>query len=102
MSNALTVDLGNRVESTVSFTNAAGTATDPDLVTFQLAEPDGTETDFVLADGEVSNPAVGTWVFSYVPTVAGRYVVRCAGVGTVDAAQEKVFVVLESEFTTPA
>ena len=102
MANQLTVDIGDRVESTVLFTNAAGTATDPDAVTFKLALPDSlTETDYTIADAEVSNPTVGTWVFSYIPTAAGRYVVRCVGVGTVDAAEERSFRVKRSEFTTP-
>lgn len=102
MANALTVDIGDRIEGTMTFENAAGAATDPDTVTFKLAVPVSlTETDYGIADAEVSNPTTGTWVFSYIPTVAGRYVLRCVGVGTVDAAQERVFYVKRSEFTTP-
>ena len=102
MANELTVDIGDRIESTVLFTNAAGTATDPDTVTFKLSLPnDLTETDYGIADAEVSNPTVGTWIFSYVPQVAGRFVVRCVGSGTVDAAEERAFRVKRSEFTTP-
>lgn len=93
------------MEATRTFATTAGTAGDPDTVTFQLAEPDGTETDFTIADGEVSNPAVGTWRFTYVPQASGRYTIGCIGVSVpvsgFDGASETEFVVLESEFTDP-
>ena len=102
MSNALTIDIGDPLQGEALFQNSSGVAADPTLVTFQLATPDGVETDYVLADAEVSNPSVGTWRFDYVALAAGRHVLRVAGVGGAPGAEERAFIVRETEFTTPA
>jgi hypothetical protein len=101
MANQVTVHQGTRIQMTVLTTNAAGTATDPDSATFQLQEPDGTETTYTVSDGEVANTATGTWVFSYVTQAAGEHTVRFVGSGTVDVADERSFEVLPSVFTSP-
>lgn len=104
MSNQLTVNIGDRVESTVDFTSSAGVLTDPAAVEFKLAEPDGTETTYTIADAEVSNPSVGRWVFSIVITAAmgaGTYAVRVVGAGGIDSAEESEFTVRPSVFSDP-
>jgi hypothetical protein len=100
MANQLTVHVGRRIQWRLLL-DLVGTPTDPDSATFQLQEPDGTETSYTVSAGEVANPAVGTWVFSYVPTAAGEHTVRFVGSGTVDVADERSFEVLPSVFTSP-
>jgi hypothetical protein len=102
--NQLTINIGDRMEANTDFQDAAGDAADPDAVEYKLAEPDGTETTYTIADAEVSNPSVGRWVFSIVITDAmgpGTYGLRVVGSGGVDSAEESEFEVRPSLFSDP-
>ncbi|MCH8196451.1 MAG: hypothetical protein IH904_00070 [Proteobacteria bacterium] len=86
-----TFDIGDAVEITGKFTDLAGAAADPDTITVKVREPDGTLTTKTDADPEVTSSTVGTWVYNFTITQAGRHAVRWEGTGTVTAAGPSEF-----------
>jgi hypothetical protein len=85
--------LGTAIEVSVAFTNAAGAPADPTLVTLAVTDPAGAETTY---DDELSNPAVGSYLTTFVADQVGDYRYRFEGTGALVAATEGVFTVWSS------
>lgn len=70
-----------------------GLPANPSAITIQVRKPDGTVTSYTQADA--TNPAVGTWRFSFPAPLDqdGLWRVRFAGTAGVVAAAETSFSV---------
>lgn len=79
------------------------TPADPTTVVFEVLSPDNVETTYTwTVDTAVTNPAVGTYVCALSPPLPpGTYRYRCTGTGSVEAASEDMFDVLESGVLSP-
>lgn len=87
-------DIGDVATLSATFTNAAGTATDPDTVTVTVREPDGTLEVYVYGtDPEVVKDATGRYSFDQECTVAGTWFYSFVGTGAVATAEEGTFSV---------
>lgn len=92
-------DIGDVVKlQSVTFTNEAGTATDPTTVLLEIEFPDGSERQLTYAAGELTRVSAGRFRYDHTITQAGRHTYRYAGTGTVVAAEEAAFVVKSSVF----
>jgi hypothetical protein len=102
MSATRTYDVGDRPEITATFTNAAGTATDPTTVVFITRAPDSTEVSYT-APTNITNPTTGTFVFTFPAalTQEGMWSVRAKGTAGLITAGETSFIVKPSAFATP-
>lgn len=79
-------DIGDARRLSVTFTDLAGTAADPDTVTLEVRAPDGTLTSYVHGtDAEVVKDSTGNYHADLEFAQAGRHMVRWIGEGTVDA-----------------
>lgn len=84
---------GNKVRITATVT-VDSVATAPTTETFTLIAPNGTEQ--VLTPD--SNPSTGVYVYSFTPTMPGRYDYRMVTTGTVESANEGFEEVPKSRF----
>ena len=93
--------VGTLVKSTVTFSNAAGTVTDPTTVTFKVKAPDGTETPHpYTGSGQPTKDGVGIYSLDVLTSQSGNYFVRAIGTGTVVVTTETWWGVEPSEFTS--
>ena len=90
-----------RVSTTSVFTNAAGTATDPDTVTFKVWQHGAlaSATSYVYGtDPEVTKAGTGDYYVDipipYALTSRGLWKVEVRGEGTVDAVEQTEFNVV--------
>lgn len=90
--------LGTEVEVSEVF-SVDGTPQDPTTVTFRLRKPTGPLVTYVSgADPEVTHPAVGRYVLTFVPDVAGDWLYEAVGTGAVVAASPTgTFTVRDSD-----
>jgi hypothetical protein len=91
-------EFGQSVRLSVSFADADGDPTNPTTTTFQYGlravnpPPDPTGTSAVFGvDGAVINDSAGRFHYDFVPAVAGNYITRVVGTGTVAAAAVGAF-----------
>lgn len=82
-------DIGDVKRCQCTFTNLAGTATNPTTVALTIREPDGVET--AVAQGSMTNSGTGVWHYDYTISKAGRHVERWVGTGTVAVAEAAEF-----------
>jgi len=95
-----TYDVGDAVRITNTFTNLAGTATDPTTITVKVKTPANIETTYVyLTDAAVVRTSTGVYYIDVSLTEAGVWAYRFVGTGTVKAAKEGTFIVDYSHFT---
>ncbi len=93
--------IGSEVRVSVTFTNSAGTAVDPDTVTFRTCSPNNTKASYVYGtDTEVSKVSTGNYTADFTPDKAGRWYFRweSTGVGTKTAVESGDLVVQSSPF----
>ena len=94
---ANTYEIGDLIRVTGTFTNAAGTNIDPDVVKGKYQDPSGTET----TDSSPTNSAVGVYYFDIDADEAGQWHLRIYGAtagGAAQGAAESTFEVSASEF----
>ena len=84
--------VGQLVHVTAVFT-LSGTATDPSAVVVSVKDPNGTMTT-----PTATKDSTGNYHVDVSAIVAGRYFVRFAGTGVVQAAAEQEFDVLLGHF----
>src|SRR6266540_5929205 len=93
------LDIGDRKPLTATFTNAAGTATDPTTTTFKIQKPDGTVTIYVYGvDTQLVRDSVGNFHVDYTFDTAGLWHYRFEGTGAVTATQDGTVIVDPSPF----
>jgi hypothetical protein len=92
----LNAEVGDRVQVTAKFRDDLGQLTDPTTVSVQFLRPSG-EVD-LFTSPDVIKDSVGEYRFSLVIDQAGRWVYRWVGVGVIDQASEKSFVVKRTAF----
>jgi hypothetical protein len=93
--------IGTVVRATATFTNAAGTATDPDTVTCKHRVGNATATTVVYDGGTSAVKRTGAGVYYIdlnVTAGPARYVVRWEGTGAVITASEAAFGTADSAF----
>lgn len=87
-------DKGDTIRITCTFTNSAGTATDPTAVVARLQDPAGTETT-----PSTTKSATGVYYFDVTPALSGTYYYRFEGTGALVAASpDGSFNVRSTEF----
>ena len=92
-------DYGDKVRTTGTFTNAAGTAIDPAVVKFSVKPPSGTVTTYTYGvDSEVVKSATGIYYIDTDLNEVGNWAVRAWSTGTGQASDETYFSVASSEF----
>lgn len=92
-------DVGDKVRLTTTFTNLAGTATDPTAVTFRMKLPNGTTTTYVYGtDAALVKSSTGVYYVDWTFTVPDSHRYRFAGTGTVTASDEGTILVRRSFF----
>jgi hypothetical protein len=92
-------DIGDKPTITATFTNEAGTLTDPSTVAFMVRTPAGVETSAAFT----THPSTGVYTYQ-LPTfdLAGTWIVRSKATGaTLTGAKEDRFEVRRSGFTAP-
>ena len=100
---ATVYDIGDRPTVTASFTDVAGTLTDPSTVVAIVRTPAGVETTTTSPNAALVNSSTGVWAFT-LPTAfdaAGNWRVRIKGTAGLIAAAETTLAVRESLFDTP-
>lgn len=95
---ANTYDIGDTVKLQVTFETAEGVAVDPTAIVLKVQDPDGTETTYTYALGQVLKSATGVYYYYVVPDESGTWHYNWAGTGTVVSATEGFFYVRTSEF----
>jgi hypothetical protein len=94
--NAYTV--GSVVRLTGTFTNSSGTPVDPTMVGVKVKNPAGTTaTKLYGTDVEVTRSAAGVYYLDQDVDTAGDWYYRWYSTGTGKAADEDVFMVMETE-----
>lgn len=93
-------DKGDRVQFTAAFTNLAGVAADPTTIRFKFKRPDLTETTWVYGtDVQVVRDGIGAYHADLDVDQSGDWTYRWEGVGAVQTAEEKAFIVRASVFS---
>lgn len=87
-----------RLKTSTPFANAAGTATDPTTITLRVLAPDGTETSYTYAGGQLTRVAAGDYYRDVTVTQVGTWTQRWEGTGTVAAVHESQFWVKPTAF----
>ena len=95
---ANTYHKGDLVRCTGTFTNAAGTATDPDVVKASIRSPSTTTTYTYGTDAELVKSATGIYYVDVSASASGVWWYRFFSTGTGQGAGETHFVVDESKF----
>lgn len=91
-------DIGDLRRLTVTFTNLAGTITDPTAVNFSIRKPDGTATAYVYGtDAELVKSTTGVYYVDFALTLPGRHVYRWVGTGAVETAETGEFYARRNE-----
>jgi hypothetical protein len=86
--------IGEVVTLSGAFTNPAGAAVDPSVVTFNLREPDATFTAFVFGvDAELIRDGIGLYHVDWTTAKVGSHCWGLAGTGTAQAISEGEFEV---------
>jgi len=95
-------DYGDEITASAAFTNATAAPTNPTTVRWRLRPPSGPERLVTTTDAThtLASPAIGTRTLTFTPDAAGRWVVRCEGLGAVQQAGEASFSVVSSALST--
>lgn len=86
-------DIGDTVRVTVTFTNSAGTATDPSAVTLSVKDPKGTKTTYTYGSSSMVKSATGIYYYDLTATLPGSYKYVWKGTGALVVAEENRFEV---------
>lgn len=88
--------VGTAPRITGYFTDGDGNPADPTTVTVRAIDPDGvTISTWTSPDAQITNPAVGTWIFDFPNALddAGKYHVLMVGSGAISASNEISFTI---------
>ena len=85
--------VGDRPRLSVIFT-VGGTNTDPTTISLTVQDPTGTNTSYTT--GDVTKASTGSYYKDVTVNIEGTWAWRWAGTGSVIAADEGFFHVLES------
>lgn len=92
-------DIGDVVKlESNTFTNEAGTATDPTTVTLEIEFPNGSEIALTYAAGDLTRVSAGRFRYDLDVTMSGRHTYNFRGTGAIKAAEEAQFVVKQTNF----
>ena len=92
-------DRGDLIRCSGVFTDAAGSAQDPDVVIFKFTDPSGTTTTYTYnAEAELVKDSVGNYHVDVNADATGLWRTRWEATGTGQAADESAFRVAESQF----
>jgi phytoene dehydrogenase-like protein len=91
-------DVGDLIRSSVTFTDFAGTPTDPTTVTFKYITPVGFVTQIVYPAGGITRDSAGVYHSDVTIAMAGSWWFRWNGTGAIIAATEEPVFVQTSMF----
>jgi len=95
---ATTFDVGDQARLTVDV-KVDDVLTDPTGLQIQVKDPDRVVVSFAFpGDSEVVNDAVGQFHFDFSVLSTGRHVYKWIATGAAVGAEERSFIVKESEF----
>lgn len=90
-------DLGDLIRASTAFTNTAGVATDPTVITVMHRVGIDTVSTYVYGtDEQVAKDSTGNYHIDILADTAGVHFVRWTGTGTITAADEDTWVVKKS------
>jgi len=89
-------DVGDKIRLSVNI-KVLGVDTDPTVLTFKIKDPDGVVTESIFPTNIV-NDSLGNFHIDVLITKPGRHVYRWEATGTAHGAEEKDFLVSETEF----
>jgi len=90
---------GAVVRVTGTFTNAAGSPTDPTTVIFKFKNPLGVTTTYTYpTDSQLVKSSTGIYYVDVNADISGAWRTRFYSTGTGKAADEDFFMVAESDF----
>ena len=96
---AATYDVGDLVRVTGTFTNAAGAAVDPTVVTFTFRTPAGVATTYTYGvDAQLVKSATGVYYVDINVTAPQYWYCRFVSTGSGQAAGPHVFWVRPNDF----
>lgn len=95
MANSYHVNQTIRVTGTFTVN---GVATDPTTVTVKVSKPDGVQTSYTYALGEVTKSSTGVYYRDISLTMKGKWIYRLEGTGVCAAAVEQYVDVYETVF----
>ena len=91
-------DPGDLCRLTTTFTNIAGTPTDPTGITFSIRKPDGAVTTYVyLTDAQLVRSTTGVYYVDFTITLPGRHVYRWSATGALVTAETDEFYARRNE-----
>ena len=94
-----TYDKGSTVKIyTSSVFSVSGVATDPTTVTLLVEDPNGTETTYTYALGQITKAATGSYYKEVQMSTSGTWHYRWVGTGTCAAVDEGYLYIRDSEF----
>jgi hypothetical protein len=91
-------DVGDLIRSTVTFTNFAGTVTDPSTIVFKYRDPAGTVTTITYPAAGITRTGTGVYFAEVTIALEGPHWFRWNGTGTIVAATERAVQVKHSMF----
>lgn len=84
----MTYDIGDQARIAVTFTNIAGTATDPTAISLTVVTPGRASQTYTYAAAEITRDAVGTYHKDVTLTEHGTWSFRWQATGDLVAAEE--------------
>ena len=83
--------VGDAVTLGATFTNSAGTATDPTAVTLEVKDPSGTTTTYTYSLAEITKVSTGVYSKAISLTASGWWYYEWQGTGTVAKVENGKF-----------
>lgn len=86
--------IGTKVRLTAEWRVPArpdGTLTDPTTVSLLIRTPDGVQTTYTFAGGDITKDATGQYHYDITPTTTGKHTWRWVGTGAAHAPAEGAF-----------
>lgn len=88
--------IGNIIRLSSYFVSISNVPVDPDDITLEIKQPDGTVLTYTYAANEIIKVGTGSYYYDFTPTINGIHYYRFSGSGACFAAAEKVFDVQPS------
>lgn len=95
---AETVQYGATKRVTATARNATGDLADPTTLSFVVTQPDGTETTYTYADGQLTKSSTGVFYRDILFDQGGLWVIRQAATGAVAQVDLEYVRVRDSAF----
>jgi hypothetical protein len=93
--------IGQIPQLQVQWTDINSNPADPSAITIEIQAPDGTQTTYSYATGQIIRTGVGAYYYDLSVTEAGQYLYLWTATGTIAGAQQGSITVAESILVPP-